>query len=71
MTNAQTLVLCDCAGTMSVDETTAAAACGATGVRRCSQACTEDLDVAARALEAGGKVVIACGQEAARFTTLS
>ncbi len=71
MTNARTLVLCDCAGTMPVDETTAAAACGATAVKRCSQACTEDLDVAARALEAGGKAVVACGQEAARFITLA
>ena len=71
MTNARTLVLCDCAGTMPVDESTAAAACGATSVRRCAQACTDDLDVAARALEAGGKVVIACGQEAARFSALA
>ncbi len=66
-----TLIVCDCAGTMAPDADLLQKACGAGRVKRCTMACTRDLDVAARALAGEDTVLIACGQEAERFESLA
>jgi ferredoxin len=66
----KTLLVCDCLGSQKVD---AAALEAATGLacRPCySSLCTDQLDIAAKAISAGD-VVIACQQEAHRFVALS
>ena len=71
MTKVETLIACDCAGTMTLDDDSLQRATGAAHLRRCTRACTQDLDVVTRALTGDGPVMIACGQEAARFTDLA
>jgi ferredoxin len=66
----KTLLVCDCLGSQNVD---AAALADATGLAcgACySSLCTDQLDIAAKAIE-GGDVVIACQQEAHRFAALA
>ncbi|MCQ0092322.1 4Fe-4S binding protein [Roseovarius sp. M141] len=64
------LLICDCLGTQTID---AAALSAATG-RECSRLhtalCQSQIDITAKAME-GGDVMIACGQEAARFSDLA
>ncbi len=71
MPKISTLIVCDCAGTMEPDAGLLGKACDASRVKRCTMACTRDLDVAARALAGEGTVLIACGQEAERFESLA
>lgn len=67
---AKHLILCDCLGSQTID---AARIDQATGLR-CSRVhtalCTRQIDAAAEAI-AAGDAVIACTQEAARFTELA
>jgi len=70
MTKIDRLLLCDCAGTMKTETETAGAAVQADRVRRCSKLCTDDIDIAAKALGAPGTTLIACEQEAPRFADL-
>jgi len=71
MTRPETLILCDCAKTMHIDANALNEAVGAEHLHSCSHACTTDLDLAAKALAGRGPVVVACGQEAARFAALA
>ncbi len=65
------LLLCDCAGSMRLDDKPLLAASGADKLVRCTEACGRDLDKVSRALGKGQRVLIACEQEAPRFTTLA
>ncbi len=65
------LLLCDCAGSMRLDDEPLLAASGADRLVRCTEACGRDLDMVARALGEGRRVILACEQEAPRFTTLA
>lgn len=65
------LLLCDCAGSMSLDDDVLKAASGCDALMRCTEACGRDLDAAARALRRGSRVILACEQEAARFASLA
>jgi len=71
MAQPQTLLLCSCDGTMSVDVETARAAAGAQTVQRVNNLCTADLEVAAEALRTDGRTVVACGQMARLFGDLA
>ncbi|RKF12657.1 4Fe-4S dicluster domain-containing protein [Roseovarius spongiae] len=71
MTKPDRLLLCSCAGSMSIDAKTAQAATGAGEVRQCSALCTAELDVARQALAGDGVTLIACGQQARQFEELS
>ncbi len=71
MPKPQTLIACDCAGTMSLDTEALQQGCGAERIVACSRACTADLDRVVKALSGEGMVLVACGQEAARFETLA
>ncbi len=64
------LLLCDCLGTQAIDAKAIADATGLTCPRVHTALCTREIDVVARAMEAGVPV-IACAQEAARFTDLA
>lgn len=64
------LLLCDCAGTMSIDADSAGDSIGAQTVKTCSQLCMGEIDFAARALEQDGTTLIACQQQAALFRDL-
>lgn len=65
------LILCDCEGSMALDPETAARASGAAEVIRASRLCTDEIERAAKALSAGGRTLVACGQMAARFADLA
>lgn len=71
MAQPQTLLLCSCDGTMSVDSETARAAAGAKTVKRVNNLCTADLEVASEALRGPGQTVVACGQMARLFADLA
>ncbi|KAF0676952.1 4Fe-4S binding protein [Profundibacterium mesophilum] len=64
------LLLCDCARSQSVDADAIGRAGGLPCSRVHSALCTSELQVAAEAM-AGGEIVIACGQEVARFEELA
>ena len=59
-------ILCDCAGSMSVDAGSAGAALAAE-VRTCTALCTDEAGLAEAALAADGTTLIACGQMAGVF----
>jgi len=66
-----TLMLCDCGRTMSPDANLLSRACGV----RCShvhtELCRSEIDRFTDALDAGGDVVVACGQEMPAFAELA
>ena len=66
------ILLCDCAGTMKLDREAIAKATGCTCSRVHSTLCTTELQSAAEALKASqGTVLIACQQEAETFELLA
>lgn len=67
---AKHLILCDCLGSQRIDAKGIAAATGLKCSRVHSELCTTDLKSAATAIEAGD-ALIACLQEAPRFTELA
>ena len=71
MTNIQRVVLCNCEGSMQIDPESASAALGGAKVIPAKNACTGDIDVAAKALEQDGTTLIACGQMANLFEELA
>ena len=64
------LILCDCAGTMTLEASAIAKATGLSCTRVHSALCTRELELAAETLNSGD-VVIACGQETAIFEALA
>lgn len=66
----KTLLVCDCLGSQKVDATGLAAASGRDCGTCYSSLCTDQIDIAAKAI-AKGDVVIACQQEAHRFVALA
>ena len=66
----KTLLLCDCLGSQTVDATRLSAATDAACSGCYSSLCTTQIDVAAKAIQAGN-VTIACAQEAHRFSELA
>lgn len=64
------LLLCDCLGTQSVDDARIGSACGVSCAKPGTALCTDELGRVAEAMEEGD-VIIACGQEAARFEELA
>ena len=70
MAQIQTLLLCTCEGTQSLDAESAKAATGVEHVREVSHLCTSDIDVAAKALQEG-ETLIACAQMASLFDDLA
>ncbi|MGE5146936.1 MAG: DUF362 domain-containing protein, partial [Candidatus Eiseniibacteriota bacterium] len=68
MPDRRTLLICDCEGTMKLDEARLAKACRATGPLTLStQLCRRELQRFADALGDGDPLVVACTQEAPRF----
>lgn len=69
------LLVCDCAGSMSLDPEKLAVVSGAEGVTACSYLCTEQAQIARDALEesatTGSGILVACQQEAAFFESLA
>ncbi len=74
MTKLDTLLICDCAGSMAPDAAALARSLGAEGapvaVRACSRLCTAEAATARDALERG-RTLIACGQMAATFEEIA
>ncbi len=64
------LILCDCAGSMTVNAETAAKAAQAGSVKTCSELCGGDIELARAALSGEGSTLIACGQMAGLFGEL-
>ena len=67
---AKRLILCDCEGSQKIDAQGLGAATGLSCSRVHSALCTREIESAAK-LIAEGDVVVACGQEQARFTELA
>ncbi|MCB1310925.1 MAG: (4Fe-4S)-binding protein, partial [Sedimentitalea sp.] len=67
---ADTLILCDCAGSQSLDAAALADACGLACSRVHSALCTDQIGAAEKAMAAGG-AIIACQQERATFEALA
>ena len=68
---ASKLLLCDCAGTQTLNPERISEACGVECSAVHSALCTAQLGAAADALGLGDQVVIACGQERDVFTDLA
>ena len=66
----KTVLICDCLGSQRVDGAALSAATGAVCSRLHTSLCDQQIDLAAAAM-ADGDVVIACQQEAPRFTALA
>ncbi|WP_289041072.1 4Fe-4S binding protein [uncultured Aliiroseovarius sp.] len=66
----KTLLICDCLGTQAIDADALSAATGLECSRLHTSLCDAQIDHAAKAM-AGGEVMIACQQEAARFADLA
>lgn len=64
------LILCDCAGSMTVDTETAGKVAQAGSVRTCTELCGSEIDLAQAAFAAKGTTLIACGQMAGMFGEL-
>jgi len=65
------VLLCDCAGTMAVDAAAIGAGTGQACAKIATGLCGAQSHLALAALEAGGPVTIACGQEAAAFEEIA
>jgi ferredoxin len=61
------LLICDCQGTMPLDGTAIAKACGATSVEMATELCGAQIDRFERALKRDAPMIVACTQEAPRF----
>ncbi|MFZ4807777.1 MAG: 4Fe-4S binding protein [Hyphomicrobiaceae bacterium] len=68
--NEKTVILCSCEGTMTLDPERVGAACGAKVVTA-RHLCRSERGMFQRVAAAGGKVVVACTQEAPLFEELS
>jgi ferredoxin len=66
----KTLLVCDCLGSQNVDTAALEVATGLSCGTCYSSLCTDQIDIAAKAI-AEGDIVIACQQEAHRFVALS
>lgn len=66
----KTLILCDCAGSQSIDAERISTACGAGCSRVYRALCTTELEKAADLLQSG-EAIIACGQEQDAFKALA
>lgn len=66
----KSLILCDCLGTQAIDAESLSSATGLRCSRVHSHLCGQQINSAAEAI-AAGDVVIACGQEVARFEELA
>ncbi|MEY8097379.1 4Fe-4S binding protein [Falsihalocynthiibacter sp. S25ZX9] len=66
----KTLLICDCLGTQTIDASALSTATGLECSRMHTSLCQSQLDLAAKAIKTGD-VVIACQQEAPRFTALA
>lgn len=67
---AKHLILCDCLKSQTIDAAALSKATGLTCSRVHTALCTRESEAAAKAI-AGGDVIIACGQEIARFSELA
>jgi len=65
------LLICDCAGSMTLDGQAIARGTGLTPERPATQLCRAEAARAQAALRSGDEVIIACGQEAAAFRDLA
>ena len=65
------VLLCSCAGTMAPDAAAIERATGLACSRVHDELCRAEAAQAARALDAGGDVIVACGQEAGAFAELA
>ena len=63
------LLLCDCAGTQKIDKEGISQACGVPCSKVATSLCTDQIEIAAQAMEEGD-VLIACQQERAVFEDL-
>lgn len=70
-TNSPHLLLCDCTGTMRPDPEAIAKGCGLSCGQVHTHLCRAQAAVAVSALESGGPVIVACGQEAPAFMDLA
>ncbi len=68
MTN--TFITCDCLGSQTIDADRLAKATGSAVTRPCHALCTDQIDQAAAALQAGD-AILCCAQEARRFEELA
>ncbi|MFV2034911.1 MAG: 4Fe-4S dicluster domain-containing protein, partial [Halocynthiibacter sp.] len=64
------LILCDCLGSQTIDPEAMEKACGLTCSRLHSSLCTDQIEFAAKAIQAGD-AIIACQQEHRRFEDLA
>jgi ferredoxin len=71
MTKITRLLMCTCEDSMGIDPASAGTALGGVAVKTSNRLCTGDMDMAARALEAEGGTLVACGQMAALFEELA
>lgn len=65
------ILLCDCMGTMQLDPNAISSGCGVACSKVHTYLCRDEAAQAANALESGGEVIIACGQEAPQFLELA
>lgn len=65
------LLICTCAATMKLDPERLGRAVGATETTLCTRLCRNEVEIAKGALESGGRVLLACGQEVATFEALA
>jgi len=67
----RTVLICDCGGSMDIDGRRLAKACGGDGDRVFTALCRREIGGFADALAAGGRVDVACTQEAPTFADLA
>ncbi|KIC44180.1 (4Fe-4S)-binding protein [Ruegeria sp. ANG-S4] len=68
---ASKLILCDCAGTQSLDAERISGSCDVACSKIHTALCTQELDAAAALLQQGDQIVVACGQEQTVFSELA
>jgi len=68
---ASKLMLCDCAGTQSLDADQISRSCDVACSKIHTALCTHEIEAAASAMQQGDQIVIACGQEQAVFSDLA
>lgn len=71
MAKVDRVILCSCEGSMQLDAATAGAALGGAKVAAATHLCGGDYDVAAKALQADGTTLIACGQMVSFFQDMA
>ena len=68
---ASKLLLCDCAGTQSLDADQISRSCDVACSKIHTALCTHEIEVAANTMQQSDQIVIACGQEQAVFSDLA